>query len=423
MSLPSVGVGVGIVGKAVGSLGLVLQKRAHMQNDALPEEDRRHYCGNPAWIAGFLTYFAGNLITIVALTLAPQSIIAALDALVLVFNSVFAPQLLGEKVKLQDWAGNFIIIFGVVLVVAFGPSGAGSYSGDELIILLKRTPFIVYASCCLGLVFALLVFLRVGRKTWGREAMGDERSTLGCVAALAAGTIPAVLSSFNLQLSKITGELVATTIDGDNQFKSYPVYMFLVLLIACNTWQVDRLQHALGNYSALLIVPVFQVALTIFAVVNGGIYFDEFSRWEHPSSVVVFVTGIVLSLLGVLFLSFRDSFIDRWAHHLKEAISLVDSSSEDEAGLPRRPSSLPSPKLHGSFSKPTRNRYRERTGYLNPSISSAALILAEMGAVAPPGMRRSHSHPQLPVSGGLYDDSKDHNDRKKVRVARRPEVV
>eukprot|EP00756_Hemistasia_phaeocysticola_P012437 Hpha_TRINITY_DN15195_c0_g1::TRINITY_DN15195_c0_g1_i1::g.129631::m.129631 len=364
-----VGISVGIFSKVIASLGLVLQKRWHTKNAALPIEKRKVWYTDFWWMAGFATYAGGNIITIVALALIPQTIVASLDSLVLVFNAIWAPLLLGEHPGGSDWVWNGVIICGVALVVLYGPSASGEHTGHELVDLLFRPTYIIFATtaCLIYLIAAWYgssvrhsmaqqaglrrivsrrftktdamstppgsgccrnrtskLERRVGTPSNQRQGSSDNLQAPGTgrslyvavpvpqpTAAVAAGVAPAVLSCFCLQLSKVVGELVGETATGNNQFFDWPVYFFIGALASVNALQVKMLQTALNDFSALVIVPVFQVSLTVFAVVGGGIYFREFEQWNLQkgaiSSIILFSLGLLLCICGVVFLSLRGS--------------------------------------------------------------------------------------------------------------------
>eukprot|EP01062_Namystynia_karyoxenos_P030909 TRINITY_DN2298_c0_g1_i1.p1 TRINITY_DN2298_c0_g1~~TRINITY_DN2298_c0_g1_i1.p1 ORF type:complete len:528 (+),score=147.98 TRINITY_DN2298_c0_g1_i1:99-1586(+) len=409
MGLPNwvLGIGIGVFSKAVASLGLVLQKRWHCLNSALPLDKRKAWYLDLWWMAGFATYAGGNLITIAALALAPQTVIAALDSLVLVFNAIWAPWMLNEHPCRSDWIWNAVIISGVALVVVYGPPMGGDHSGRELMNLLIRPAYIIFAGSSLCIFCAAVLYrTKLGdrsgntplRSFYHRQSMSGNRppsplkessverrkvrrtvtdGTPGgvspgttaadaqgsfhrCVSALAddsprtvsmyrgqastsmpgpdpaaavaAGVAPAVLSCFCLQLSKVMGELIADTARGANEFGDWPVYLFILALIGVNSLQVKMLQAALIDFSALVVVPVFQVGLTIFAVVGGGIYFKEFDAWgDHPPGAtwwecyqgpLFFSCGLSFAVLGVVCLSLRGSNIpDRiWGMCCREKI-------------------------------------------------------------------------------------------------------
>jgi len=359
------GISVGIFSKVIASLGLVLQKRWHTMNAALPIEKRKSWYTDVWWMAGFATYAAGNIIAIVALALIPQTVVASLDSLVLVFNAIWAPLLLGEHPAASDWGWNALIICGVALVVVYGPSGGSEHTGHELVELLYRPTYIIFASTASVMYLCAAWYgsaVRTPQETGMRRTVSRRRRAetpppetpsptnrgicsrltergpktesprqraassmqtprLNSVyavavpqpaAAVAAGVAPSILSCFCLQLSKVVGELVGETMGGNNQFTDWPIYFFIGSLGAVNALQVKMLQAALNDFSALVIVPVFQVSLTVFAVIGGGIYFREFEEWQLEEGsgkigVTLFSFGLALCITGVVFLSLRGS--------------------------------------------------------------------------------------------------------------------
>eukprot|EP01060_Flectonema_neradi_P035749 TRINITY_DN6660_c3_g1_i1.p1 TRINITY_DN6660_c3_g1~~TRINITY_DN6660_c3_g1_i1.p1 ORF type:complete len:371 (+),score=47.18 TRINITY_DN6660_c3_g1_i1:51-1115(+) len=315
------GVGIGVVGKGVSSLGLILQKVSHARNIT-----GLHFCKDTRWMFGFLTYFVGNLIVILSLTMAPQVLIGSLDSLVLVYNALLAPYFLdSEKFTSSDLKACLLVVFGVGLVVYFGPRNNREYSSEELLDMMVQGPFVVYSILSLSTCLFLYMYLRHARLTRGERYVKDEQSVGGNLMAVAAGTIPAILSSYNLQLSKIVGELVSQSLgDGNNEFLNWPLYMFLLMLISCNTVQVVTLQTALANYSALLIIPIFQVQLTILAIINGGIYFSEFENWESGGTWVWFIFGIICCIAGICLLATR-SMSGQPSHHPDSTYPRQDS--------------------------------------------------------------------------------------------------
>jgi uncharacterized membrane protein len=69
----------------------------------------------------------GSAADFVALSFAPQSLVAPLGALTMVSNVIFAPLILREHVTTKDLIATFIILSGSVLAVAFGAHVEYSY--------------------------------------------------------------------------------------------------------------------------------------------------------------------------------------------------------------------------------------------------------------------------------------------------------
>ena len=106
--------------------------------------------------------------------------------------------------------------------------------------------------------------------------------------------------------SKIVGELVYTSaVDGKNQFAKFEAWIFVIALIVCNTTSIVLLSLSLSKFDALFIVPCFQVVFTVFCIISGGIYFNEFyffSFYQWP----LFMFGMLSGLAGVVILSRAD---------------------------------------------------------------------------------------------------------------------
>eukprot|EP01065_Artemidia_motanka_P024944 TRINITY_DN2987_c0_g2_i2.p1 TRINITY_DN2987_c0_g2~~TRINITY_DN2987_c0_g2_i2.p1 ORF type:complete len:440 (+),score=186.65 TRINITY_DN2987_c0_g2_i2:80-1399(+) len=293
------GVCLGVTSKAVASLGLVLQKLAHVRNASRPKDERRGYCANPLWLCGFLVYFSGNLIGIAALTLAPQTIIAAMDALVPVFNAVYAPRILGEEVQLRDWGVNAVILAGVALVVSFGPRpDEEDREVEEQFDMLFQLPYVAYAATVLVAVAAAVAVQEV----LVTERVRMRADWVGRSAAVMAGLIPAALSGFNQQFSKVFGGIVGSVFSGGDDLRDWQSWFFIVTLLSVCVVEVNRLQKALKEYLALVAVPVFQVGIVLFSVASGGLYFEEFDAYSGGSAVrpAMFSAGLLLAVVGVL---------------------------------------------------------------------------------------------------------------------------
>lgn len=100
---------------------------------------------------------------------------------------------------------------------------------------------------------------------------------------------------------------------------TWQFWIYLISLAIVNTLQVIFLQKgfkrslfysnrvALRTYSALFIIPIYQVSLNIAGVVVGGIFFKEFNQFSYLPAYypVLFVVGILTSIFGVFILAQR----------------------------------------------------------------------------------------------------------------------
>jgi drug/metabolite transporter (DMT)-like permease len=176
----AMGLFLGLVSQVLTSLGLCIMKWAHKRNDALPEALR-----SPMFVVGgFAVNAIGGLFQAIALTMAPQSVISALNPVVLVANCAFAPCLLGEKVTRQDLSGTAAIMLATTVVVVAGAVCEDDFDADQLISLLYRGPHLLFFG------FTLTVTGAGYEAT--RRATAQVRP-LPCSAALRVFLLPPVL--------------------------------------------------------------------------------------------------------------------------------------------------------------------------------------------------------------------------------------
>lgn len=104
-----VGISIAVGTSFIQSLGLTIQRKSHVINEAIhPKELRRQACQRPLWHLGFHTYILSNLTgTIFSIGYLPVIILAPLGAVTLVFNALFARLLLGDVFSRQSAAGKF----------------------------------------------------------------------------------------------------------------------------------------------------------------------------------------------------------------------------------------------------------------------------------------------------------------------------
>ena len=61
------------------------------------------------------------------------------------------------------------------------------------------------------------------------------------------------------------------------------------------------MNDALGKYSALFIIPLLQANYILLAIINGGIFFDEFRAFK-AGHWVVFALGLLGIFIGLYYL-------------------------------------------------------------------------------------------------------------------------
>ena len=90
------------------------------------------------------------------------------------------------------------------------------------------------------------------------------------------------------------------------EFEIAPIWIILVVWLCMVTYWLKRLDGALGLYPPMFIIPVMQVFFVFFAIICGGLYFEEFVSMDG-GQIAGFVVGVVMILAGVYLLAPTDA--------------------------------------------------------------------------------------------------------------------
>lgn len=281
----TIGVIVCIAGTMFTSLGLVLQKYSHSKNAKLGEAVV--YYSQPWWILGFTVFFAGQIVGVVAMPMAPQAMLSCLGALSLVFNSIFACVLLGEHLHRLELVGMMGIIVGAVVVIHATPVEKGLNIGTaglpEVVGPLFRSGFL-----CLGAgIVSVLVAFRLFVEIYSPEL-------ISIFWALVSG----VCSGYTVTLFKCTSYLIVAW-ERTQPLSHWQCYMVLIVAVLLCIAQLHTVNAALHAGRAMSVVP------TIFAfnlLAQIGIGEAAYMEMDGMNTIqaVGFAGGMVLILVCVV---------------------------------------------------------------------------------------------------------------------------
>merc|ERR1719261_1066803 len=122
----------------------MMQKQSHSEPSSAidgfrqPSEPTRPYFLQPRWLLGGLIWIVGNLVCWVALGLAPQSILAAINCWNIIITLVIAPWFLGEPVSTRTASSAVLLAFGTGWVVAFGPKAYQQHTVHLILEALQK---------------------------------------------------------------------------------------------------------------------------------------------------------------------------------------------------------------------------------------------------------------------------------------------
>eukprot|EP00743_Colponemidia_sp_Colp-15_P002526 GILK01002738.1.p1 GENE.GILK01002738.1~~GILK01002738.1.p1 ORF type:complete len:410 (-),score=43.25 GILK01002738.1:41-1207(-) len=319
-------------GSLMINLGTNLMKYWHSKTQKKAQEKQKFEAQRHSklnfWNAGAALFAIGNVFNFIGLGMAPQTVLSSLGSIQFVSNVVFVAIVFKVPITLRIIGATMTIICGnVAILFSSTNENTESRSITDLQSLYAREEYIIYISTVLGFALCLDIAYRFMEKWAKRHGFPhnlDSTLSLSKVRwlGLCYATSSGIIGTQSVLLSKSASELLHTSVTGDSQFRDWFTYLVLVLWVASMVFWLNRLNSALKKFDALFIIPTLQVVWTLFSVIAGGVYFDEFSSLGS-ADVFLFVVGIVLIIAGVVLLSTANAKDQKY-------LSLHDSASEDE---------------------------------------------------------------------------------------------
>ncbi|GLD96797.1 hypothetical protein PINS_up005480 [Pythium insidiosum] len=307
-----IGFSIAVVFSFLASVGINLQKRALKQNEVQAHENNvepRPAYRLPLWVLGFVLILAGSILDFVAFGLAPQSLLAPLAALTLVWNMMLAPCFNKEKLSKKDIVATLIIFAGATIAVVFASHSSPSYNLSMLLHLYKDPLTCIYFGvvvCCVALHYSLISFVEKLSLTSRRHRMIQVGQPMlwSKVRLIGYAGLAGTMGGQSVLFAKSTAELLKSAFHGDDSFAHFETYLIMVALLLCLLCQIHFLNCGLLHYDALSVVPIYQAYWIISGVLGGVIYFQEIRSFSVEQACM-FVLGIMTTIFGVGLLSQR----------------------------------------------------------------------------------------------------------------------
>ncbi|KAJ2159593.1 hypothetical protein GGF46_002917 [Coemansia sp. RSA 552] len=264
------GVAASVSGSLGHSLGMTLQKRAHMRLEA--RGTGRALWRSRQWQLGLALYLLSSTVPpAIALSLLPVFVAAPLAAVGLVANAVFARCILHSSFARTDAFGTLLVSAGSGCVALFGAIDEPPLSLDELLRLYRRPVYVGFFVVFAGLVSLLVLAELYWRRRYARlKSRAGDRSSSSLFSSEAApapnvplGSVSATHLSENQPLlapsqsSTPTARYAATpepAADGVEVYHS-DFYLGEADVLSCEaktTRAVQNARYASGFLSALV---------------------------------------------------------------------------------------------------------------------------------------------------------------------------
>ena len=249
-------------------------------------------------VIGTVIFVVGSLFTFASFAFGAQSLIASLESVQFVSNVVFAKYVHKEKITMRMLFATLSIVAGNIMVVIFSNHEAQNYTSDKLIHLyVTNTAYQAY----LCLAFVLWVFTAWLYSSYfhSRMVLRQLRWNHSFIEPLAYAISSTIIGTQAVLNSKSLALLIgATTAGTKNEFNFWYVYLMLGTWLVLVVFWLRRLDLGLSLFPPLFIIPVMQVFFVFFAILCGGIYFQEFITFS-VTQYIGFCVGVVLILMGV----------------------------------------------------------------------------------------------------------------------------
>ncbi|KAL1951921.1 hypothetical protein VTO73DRAFT_1070 [Trametes versicolor] len=406
ISIP-VGIIIGLLASFIQSLGLTVQRKSHVLNQSLPEDQQKVEHRRPLWLLGFTIFISSNLFgSVFQIASLPVVILAPLGAVSLLWNAFFARLLLGDVFSPWMLLGTLLIAGGAVLIAVFGIVKEPTHSLEDLLRLFSRPAFIAYFSLLGFVVLVWLVATHVVEYSYTRRykladvspplspllapntapsllttattatsavdpTSATERTPLidrkpqprskspspstsirSIIAsplsygakspqtplflAFSYASISGILSGMCLLFAKSGVELLLWTFGGNNQFWRWQAWVLVISLVVFALLQLWYMHKSLVLADPTLVCPLAFCFYNLSSIVNGLVYFDQFSMLSTLHLLLVGL-GIAVLLSGVWIISFPPGGgggvdVGTW-HEGDSAMELTgeDSDIEEEA--------------------------------------------------------------------------------------------
>lgn len=258
------GLAVAVISAGLYDIGYVLEKQALSGLPPIrpnPVHLARTVIRSRRWLAGFTAMLVGLALQVVALTLAPVSVVQPVLAAGLVGLVVAGGPVLGERLHWRQRAALMLVLAAVVAIAVSSQPGARlarSVSADRFAALAVPVALLAIGAALAG--------LRASRRGTGEVPPGWTAAALAGAAGLmyGLGAVAEKAVATHLVGQGILGGLVASLAS------VYPWLFVLVTLAGMVVFQV-----ALQAHAASMVATVSNVVSSVCALAGASMIFGE----------------------------------------------------------------------------------------------------------------------------------------------------
>ena len=218
---------------------------------------------------------------------------------IIITNSLFAHYLNKEKFNWKIECGlTLLTLCGVAACIIAVPKNSHSYTSQEMIKLFSNLSFIIYSA-----LLSLLIILLTGMKLYYKR-IKQPSNWQTTFRNMSYGALAGSLGGMNVTLTKTIFSLITGEWDKGGivlVLSSYLFWCVLTILITSYVIQIWLTAIGLENCSSIIIISTHAIVEEIISILGGLFYFQDYLLFE-TWNWIVFILGIIASLIAVIFL-------------------------------------------------------------------------------------------------------------------------
>jgi hypothetical protein len=278
---------------------------ANVDNNTISSGTAAHPQHSFWWFLGFGLFFVGNVSNFISMGFTAQSLLAGLGSIQFITNVICSAILMKTKVTSRILWATFLIITGNFLIVLFASHSSSQLDVYELLNLYYNQAFIIYMIVLVIILLSLFIYYKETKKKLIANLPNPHAKinyTHHKMMPFSYATISAIIGTQSVLLAKSCSQLIRTSLGGNNQFIHPFTYFLLAAWVLSMVFWLYRMNEALRKFDGVFIIPVLQVVWTLFSIIGGGIYFEEFSEFSI-GQIFLFTFGVATVVLGVHLLA------------------------------------------------------------------------------------------------------------------------
>ncbi|KAH0739121.1 hypothetical protein MTR67_041704 [Solanum verrucosum] len=244
------------------------------------------YLLEPCWWAGMLSMIVGEGANFAAYAYAPAVLVTPLGALSMIVSAVLAHFILKERLHMFGIVGCLLCVVGSVTIVLHAPLEKSIQSVKDVWYLATEPGFLAYTFTVLVLVLILIV------RYVPRFGQSHLVVYIGICSLAGSLTVMGV---------KAIGIAIKLTIGGQNQFKYFETWVFIVLVLIFCLLQLNYLNKALDTFNTAVVSPIYYVMFTTLTILASMIMFKDYVH-QNTTQIITELCGFVTILCGTFLL-------------------------------------------------------------------------------------------------------------------------